>query len=126
MVCGCGKQSGFAFVLESEALSVDADDDRVVEDPISIATVSTPLTVADAYARGGVTRMAETASATRALARNPARTGRLPSFYVNVEARIPNPETLGQSAGIGVEKKLSSTVTSIARGLIYGNRAQLI
>ena len=33
LTCG-GEQTGFAFVFESEAHAVDADDNRVVQDPI--------------------------------------------------------------------------------------------
>jgi hypothetical protein len=33
LTCG-GEQAGFAFVFESKALAVDADDNRVVQDPI--------------------------------------------------------------------------------------------
>jgi len=29
-----GEQAGFAFVFESKALAIDADDNRVVQDPI--------------------------------------------------------------------------------------------
>jgi len=32
LTCG-GEEAGFAFVFESEALAVDADDNRVVQDP---------------------------------------------------------------------------------------------
>src|ERR1700722_18573922 len=34
MLCGLAEYAGLAFVLESEALAVDADDDRVVQDTI--------------------------------------------------------------------------------------------
>jgi hypothetical protein len=38
---GSSEYPGFALVFESEALAVNADDDRVVEMRSSIATVST-------------------------------------------------------------------------------------
>jgi len=34
MLGGLAEQTGLALVLESEALAVDAHDDRVVKDPI--------------------------------------------------------------------------------------------
>jgi hypothetical protein len=37
-----GSAPGLALVFESEALAVDVDEDRVVENPTSIATVSNP------------------------------------------------------------------------------------